>query len=158
MSSPTRSNSQRALPSFLPLNPDPGWQMMSTRGQNLPGLIRRYSMSSDFSSSSPSDRHAAGLAMETGAIDDLEGGSSNARVLESSPLTNEPEQLSASSLHNDRQHRRGSLLIGDTKSPFLWYVPGLLLHSPCSFISISKLDKEMRTAQEDIWKTFEKNL
>lgn len=84
--------------------------MMSTRGQTLPGLIRRYSISDTIQ---PDGRRAA---LETEVNDDLEGG--NAGI-----LTNEPEQLSAApSSGGERLHRRSSLLIGDTTSPFRWYV------------------------------------
>lgn len=101
---------------------------MSTRGQTLPGLIRRYSISD--STTEPDGRRAA---LETEVNDDLEAGS--ARISSNNALltnANEPEQLSAasSSSVSERLHRRSSLLIGDTTSPFRWYV-SCYLYWPC---------------------------
>ncbi|KAL1966002.1 hypothetical protein VTN77DRAFT_4942 [Rasamsonia byssochlamydoides] len=113
MSSIRRPNSQ--LSSFLPLNPEPSWQMMSTRGQSLPSVIRRYSMPDN---NDPHERQAAALQTEVNG--DLEAGGS-ARIA-NTVLTNEPELLSAGSSPSlsERPHRRSSILIGDTTSPFRW--------------------------------------
>ncbi|KKA16985.1 Cation diffusion facilitator [Rasamsonia emersonii CBS 393.64] len=142
MSSLRRSDSSQ-LSSFLPLCPEPTWQMMSTRGQTLPGLIRRYSISD--STTEPDGRRAA---LETEVNDDLEAGS--ARISSNNALltnANEPEQLSAasSSSVSERLHRRSSLLIGDTTSPFRWqefYTPPeqlRKLRKPVRYLYVDRL-------------------
>lgn len=82
--------------------------MMSTRGQSLPGLLRRYSISEDNNKSD--------------SVDDLEHGAETAgsvRHLTASPTS-------------DRPRRRGSILIGDTSPAFRWYSL-LPLRLPCSY-------------------------
>ncbi|KAH8688843.1 putative cation diffusion facilitator [Talaromyces proteolyticus] len=119
----TPSTSTPNQPSFLELCPQQGWEVLSTRGQSLPGLVRRYS-------------HSEGTA------------ESGHRRIDSSQLedgiTAGTGQESASSLFDERPHmqRRGSILIGDTKSPFRWSE----YHTPP--VQLAKLRKPVRLYYE----------
>ncbi|EED14077.1 cation diffusion facilitator, putative [Talaromyces stipitatus ATCC 10500] len=84
--------------SFLEIGPQNGWQMMSTRGQSLPGLLRRYSFSEDTN--------------KNDSADDVENGTHEETISGVRHLTASPT--------NERPRRRGSILIGDTKPAFRW--------------------------------------
>lgn len=114
MSSPRRSSGlwqaqnqhQQGPPSrtssFLELGPQHGWQMMSTRGQNLPGLLRSYSISEDI------NKPESANDLENGSYGSENTGS--VRHLTASPTSEIPR-------------RRGSILIGDTSPAVRWYSP-----------------------------------
>ncbi|PCG92985.1 Cation efflux protein [Penicillium occitanis (nom. inval.)] len=79
--------------------------MMSTRGQSLPGLLRRYSISEDNN--------------KPDSVDDLENGSNGAEA------TGSVRHLTASPT-SEMPRRRSSILIGDTSPAFRWsdyYMP-----------------------------------
>lgn len=117
MTSPRRSSGtlqaqhQQGTPStggsFLELGPHQGWQMMSTRGQNLPGLLRRYSFSDDAQYDPMDDVEQNHRAEGTGNGD-----------------ASADDALSS----DERPRRRGSILIGDTTPSFRWYGISRLYH------------------------------
>lgn len=81
---------------------------MSTRGQSLPGLLRRYSISEDNN--------------KPDSVDDLENGSNGAEA------TGSVRHLTASPT-SEMPRRRSSILIGDTSPAFRWYFLLLLCAS-----------------------------
>lgn len=99
--------------SFLELSPQHGWQMMSTRGQSLPRLLRRYSHSEDNN--------------KANSVDDLETGSHGVETAGSiRHLTVSPT--------GERPRRRGSILIGDTRPAFRWcFFSHNITRQPCEY-------------------------